>query len=185
MDVRAGRLSAKGLMLSNCGAGEDSWESLGQQGDKTSQSWRNQPWIFPGRTDAEAEAPILWPLMWRANSLKKTLIEDKIRGQQRNWRLDGITDWMDMSLNKLWELVMDRETWCAAVHGAAKSQTWLSDRIEWTEMKASVTAIWQLFTHSIHRLNKIPWTKYHALLVDSQLEFAVWRRSSTWCSVTT
>ena len=136
MDVRVGpqrRLSAKELMVLNCGVGENSWESLGLQGDRLQSILKK---INP---EYSLEGLILklqysGHLMWRADSFEKTLMLGKIKGKRRRgWQrmrwLDGITDSMDMSLSKIQEMVKDREVWSDAVHGDAKSRTWLRD---WT-----------------------------------------------------
>ena len=139
----------------------------------------SQSWIFIGRTNSEAKTPIFGHLIWRTESFKKTLMLGNIDGRRRRgWQrmiwLDDITDLMDMSLGKLWELVTDREAWHAAVHGVTKVRhDWVTE-LNGTENKQTKLKPTKKYTLQWKSMEKSQWNYRRRAITIINLTPARW-----------
>ena len=162
-------------MLLNCGVREDSWESLGLQGDPTSPFWRR--WalgFFLEEMMLELKIQYFGHLMRRVDSLEKTLmlvgIADRRRRRQQRMRwLDGISVSMDVSLREFLVLVMNREAWRAAIHGVSKSRTLLKD---WTELNWTLYLLPYFTQTHVHWISDV-FQPCHPLSLPSPLALSL------------
>ena len=143
-------------MLLNCGFGEDSWD-LDCKEIQPVHSKRNQSWVFIGRTDAKAETPILWPPHAKSWLIGKDSDAGRVWGQEEKGttedKMAGWHHWLNGRESEwIRELMMDREAWCAAIHGVAKSWTRLSDwtELNWEERRLDYDVCPQVKTEKMH-----------------------------------